>query len=177
MNKLEKIITEEISKLLKEIGDSSANSYPFDHTKYPNGGYIYRFTTEDNDKYLVWFKPHPVDYHEGIVFDVSFQTENGHYNDAMNNDQYNDVVNKGRLYKVMSTLTNIINDFILIEDPHEMFMLPNKKNDDDLRSYNLYKQYIQQHVPNKYYVELEHDSIGIIKKWQYLEKFEGDIED
>ena len=96
----------------------------------------YTFTTDDGDKYIVRF------FHIG-----EFQHKEkwmGHYQVEFvttgDDDNEGDriVVNKGRFYRVMSTVVNIIKEFVKEYDPKLLKINPVSNFKKDKRRKNIY---------------------------------------
>jgi hypothetical protein len=104
---LRKLIKEEYKNILKEIGDSSSKTYNYKQQKINNKLSQYIFVTDLNTKYIV-----DIEYHETKI--INNNLSYGLYVDFYTGDDeftYT-IENKGELYKVMATITNIIKDFI-----------------------------------------------------------------
>jgi len=120
----------------EEVGQSMVDSYEYKKEIDYELATYYTFTTEDNDKYIVRF------FHIG-----EFQHKEkwmGHYqvefvttgDDENEGDRI--VVNKGRFYKVMSTVVNIIKEFVKEYDPKLLKINPVSNFKKDKRRKNIY---------------------------------------
>jgi hypothetical protein len=139
------IITEEYHDLMSEAFDANVSSYEW--TKdYENNDYYYEFITDDNDKYYVDIEN---DTYEGAESWVISFTVGGY--------KYEDTVNKGKIFRVMATIINIIKDFINNVDPEIITIIPSKKNPEDNRRLNMYMGYIKKHLPSNYDVKIDYD--------------------
>lgn len=101
-----KLIKEEYNNIINEIGDSSAKSYHFTSKKDNNQTTFYKFITDLDTNYLITIT-------HLFIKKFSDKGNNGIYVEFNTDDNigYN-TENKGELYKVMSTINNIINDYI-----------------------------------------------------------------
>jgi hypothetical protein len=85
-----------LKTLLKEVGEG-VPPYQWSGPEEKYGNVIYYFTTEDNDYYTIRF--------DGIIdneWELSFYA---------NSDEFG-VINKGRQYKIISTVMDIIYSFV-----------------------------------------------------------------
>jgi hypothetical protein len=89
--------------LLKEIGEG-VDPYKWTGPHEVSGRVEYYFTTEDNDEYVVDFNPSNDDKYS--VWGLTF------YTTSATSDRFGRVVNRGRLFKVMSTVMDIMKDFM-----------------------------------------------------------------
>jgi len=139
---------------ISETGEGSAKSYQFKYDNVAFNQVEYHFATEDHDDYIVSF--HLIDAQNGEWY-MQFGIVGG---------TPDDVINKGKLYKVMSTILKIVNDFIERHQPNTLKFEPSKDNerDDDNRRFNLYMQFIKKNMQKNYYVEPRGDWIFIRRK-------------
>jgi len=139
------IITEETKKLfsqsfydeqLVEVGDSSAGAYPFSISTMRPTDYGWTFTTEDQDIYNVFIYIDENRVLHGMdVWQIEFTTTGGH----------KAVVNKGRVFKVMATITAIVKDFITAQHPAFLYAHPSKsRGRDDQRRMHLYRAFTKK---------------------------------
>jgi hypothetical protein len=140
VNKVQNIIKEEILSLF-EVGEATASTYKWEITKYGNYGYKYEFTTEDNDIYHLEIDQNVDDK---SLWDIQFGVENY---------SFEDVVNKGKLYKVMATIVAAVKDFAKKENPDKIIILPAKNNQEDTRRHDLYMAFIRKNLPDNYIVD------------------------
>ena len=113
--------------ILKEIGEISSQPYEY---SYDGPNYRAYFTTEYNTKYKVIFKM--VDGRMDISFGVIY--------DSDDDPDYEVITNKGNMYRVMSTIINILNRATSEFKPDEI------KFDSDNRRIKLYKNYIEKNL-------------------------------
>lgn len=145
MSKIGSIIQEEISTYLQEIFDASHTPYRWERGRDGND-YYYSFFTTNNDEYFVDID---IDEYEGIKsWVISFETEEG---------GYKKVINKGDVFRTMSTIVDIIKDFINIENPDIMTFIPAKNDPEDERRLKMYMGYISKHLPSQYKAEIDYD--------------------
>ena len=136
------VLQERLSKrVLQEVGDASAKPYSWKKEKSSRDSLInYTFTTDSQTDYFIKFTT--ID--EGAEWEISF------FVGKLRSSSI--VVNKGELYKVMSTITDITLSFIdehpeiqrLTYDP-----TPSKGDPDiDNQRDNLYRKYIFNKLPH-----------------------------
>ena len=166
MNSLIKIITEEVEKIF-EIGEANAATYKY--TKELRKGAVwYKFDTEDNDKYSVVIYKDVMLGNEVSAWIVEFSVINNPTNPK--DTDFKAVVNKGRLFKVMSTITMIIKDFASEFNPEILAVIPSKsKGDTDTRRFKMYYQFIAKNIPSNYIVnEFPNENVIVIIKRDIL---------
>jgi hypothetical protein len=144
-----------LKDILLEIGEGSAKPYKFrtvkdeiDHTDHTRQ---VSFKTEDGDDYQVELKAY---YLDGWITDtygrhitIDFFIDHG----FGSHDAYV-VVNKGRLFRVMSTVVKIAEEFMKDIDYKEkgidsLRIEPTKDDLDDQRRARLYMAYIKRQLP------------------------------
>jgi hypothetical protein len=138
----------------------------YDYIKVSNElKHAYKFETEDNDVYVVnifnYGKIQGKKSLDGVYtleFGVKGQKES------------NAIMNKGRIFKVMNTMKEIIKDFTNEVKPKEIRINPERNYKNDRRRYDIFVRYIQQNLPSEYKLEksinwlTKEPSIKIIKK-------------
>lgn len=131
----------------EEIGESMVEPYDYQKSFEDDEDVtsFYHFETEDGDKYLVRFfdlyKIHKKESYKDY-YQVEFVV-NGDYG-------YKVVMNKGRFYRVMSTVISIIKDFIDEKDPRKLKINPSTNYKKDKRRKNIYIRYIEKLLPDTY---------------------------
>lgn len=138
---------------ITEVGEASASSYPFTIDEISFDEVNYNFDTEEDD-YIVVIEL--VDMHSG-VWEMQFGVAGG---------TPTDVVDRGRMYKVMSTITQIGYDFINRYKPNVLRFKPVKDDEkgDDKRRYNLYMAYVRKNLIRDYFAYEYGDYIVIERK-------------
>lgn len=127
----------------EEIGNSNLSPYNYSKSSESNYVIYYTFQTEDDDKYIVrFFNLSKIHNKENYGWSVEFIT------DGETGDK--DVINKGRFYKVISTVTSIINEFIKEKQPIKIIISPTKNYKGDKRRLNIYSKYIETLLPDNY---------------------------
>jgi len=163
--KLKSVINEEIKTYLTEIGEINLQSYP--HHIFMDYPYLYesRFTTEDGDEYSVHFNNAHIDLNKWIG---GFKLIKG---------AYTDVVNKGRLYRVMATVIEIMSEFINKRKP-KMILVDAVKSagDNDNRRTNLYVKYFQNAFSNDYDIIQTDEFIKLKRKENISENILNELE-
>jgi len=121
--------------IVNEVGEGSSKPYSFTQKRNEKNNKIYSFTTTSNEDYRVEF-----DYKDKFdAWEVSFATYF---------DSDDAVINKGELYSVMATITNISLDFIKKVNPKTVYFSSSKNFDNDNRREKLYLAYIKKQIPN-----------------------------
>lgn len=147
-----KLVRESIESLF-EVGEATAASYDISYDgilkfwKNPdekNWHVIgYSFITEDNDKYIVTFMPiGKTQIIDKKIFNVrvDFNREGKDPRES---------VNKGRMFKVLSTICKIIKNYIK-RNPHtfSIVIIPGKTESGKETRFNLYSKYIKSQLPS-----------------------------
>jgi len=139
--------------LLQEIGDASAQPYDWDVTKDTEDTREYEFETDSKPatKYIVdlyELEPDPDDEtNPGVSLKINFSTA-----DEEGDKDYRSLTNKGELYRVMSTIAEIIK-FDIQFKPYikTIFFEPSRRPDKDTLSQNaranLYIKFITTAFP------------------------------
>ena len=133
--------------ILKEVGDASAKPYKFD--LYIDDEYTrtYGFYTDSDMPYSVEIEQEDEDEEGGVTIDVRFFVVS---EDDPDIEDYDTVTNKGELYRVMSTITNIIQQEISNNPKiNKISFLPAKRSNqaDDSARLNLYTRYLTKLFP------------------------------
>ena len=158
-----------LKDILFEIGEGSVKPYKFriskDETDSKSSNRIVDFKTEDNDQYQVvlyayWGDNWMTDTF-GSHITIDFLIDHG----LGNRDAYV-VVNKGRLFRVMSTVVKIAEEFMKDIDYKEkgidtLRIEPTKDDLDDDRRANLYTAYIKRQLP---VASIKYDGDEIVAK-------------
>jgi hypothetical protein len=133
---LESIIKEEYKNILKEVGDASAKSYDYSVEGYIDQDSIeYSFITDLKTKYVVSIT-------EFITQVFSEEGDTGIVVDFIANDSLK-IENKGELYKVMTTITNIIKNHIQHKDIDFIYFTTDDKR------HKLYATYLKKYTSKK----------------------------
>jgi hypothetical protein len=138
------LVVESLEQLY-EVGDKLLPPYNFRKGADEDLATFYYFTTEDGDKYTVRF------YNLGEIqktkgtqgsYQVEFVTP-GETGDT-------DVINKGKFFRVISTVVKVMEEFAEDKNPKSLKISPSKNFKDDERRYHIYKRYIQKLLPSDY---------------------------
>jgi uncharacterized protein YlxP (DUF503 family) len=157
-----KLIKEEYKNIINEIGDSSAKSYDYEVIgTYEDESIEYRFITDLNTKYEVGIT-------EFYTQDFSKRGNTGISVDFIANDSIK-IENKGELYKVMATITNIIKNYV-----------KNKKIDfihfqTDNKRHKLYATYLKKYFLKK--IETEDNNVYYFLKKNLNEDYSNQTEE
>lgn len=125
-------------QLLLEVGEGNSKSYDYKFIK-DFGTITAEFETEE-DKYVVIFSEYYDEDEDKQVISADFGIK------GMGVD-YNVVTNKGRLFRIMSTIVNILKDFIKKYPEYKDFIVsPTKNSDTDMRRSKLYLAFIKKNL-------------------------------
>jgi ribosomal protein S18 acetylase RimI-like enzyme len=153
----------EFSKI-NEVGEGNLEPYDVSIEKSIPSVKAYVFTTEDGDEYRIEFGREGLDNN---LWDVNFKTLTRFGEPAT---QFTDVVNKGRMYRVMATLLKVMKGFFANTNPDMLVIEPTKtKNEYDDRRFLLYLSYIKKHLPVEY--EMTQDKKEILIKKKGLDEY------
>ena len=150
---------------LKEIGDASARPYKFEKVYDDEFERIYGFETESGQMYNVVIEEiepeDPFTAGGGVRLDVRFYAV-GEDPEA---EEYDKVVNKGELFKVMATIVDIIKKEIE-QKPYikAISFKPSKRKSQDRARLELYKRFLKNFYPNVEYQTYGDEVIAILKK-------------
>jgi hypothetical protein len=135
----------------------------------------YEFITEDNDKYIItflaWSGSEIID---GKIFNVRVDFE-------VLDKKPNIIVNKGRIFRVLSTVVEAIKNYLIKNPQTFSFIIFASKNKDNKNiRLNLYSKYIEKQIPSGWevkYVTVADEDAGegvsnIIIQLVNLEKYE-----
>jgi hypothetical protein len=150
----------EFNQLNEEVGEKTSTSYSFYKSMDSDLLTSFKFTTEDNDLYIVGF------YNLGNIQKTkSYQDCYDVYFILKDKDEFV-IVNKGRIFKVISTVIDIIKMFIEIKNPKKINISPSKNYKGDKRRKNIYLRYIEKYIMDDYRIKkyMFSNNISIIKK-------------
>jgi len=138
------IISETIKSFIVEIGTATAKHYRYNVIDDSGGEYNYTFTTDSGLDYEVVI--YEDDTHSDTI-DVTFYVTNlNKPNDTVT------VTNRGEMFKVMATITQIIKDLTDTINVKFIRFTPTKKSDNDnleeTQRFKLYMAYIKNMFPN-----------------------------
>lgn len=138
---------------ISEVGETNTTPYPFRFDNVSYNEVNYNFDTEE-DEYIVIINN--VDVHAG-AWEMQF---------GVAGDTPQDVVNRGRVFRVMATIMAITNDFIDKYKPNILRFKPEKdeERENDKRRFNLYMAYIKKNMRKDYIVFEYGDYIVIERK-------------
>lgn len=162
-SELRQIIKEEIRNTLNEIGEGvKPYSWRIDYKS--DDEVRYGFETDNNVDYQVSFES----FGEGETWDVSFAAREIGTSDRFSTSV---ITNRGEMYRVMSTVFDIVKDFI--NDYPDTFQLtfdPSQTGDDastkDKRA-KLYLAYFKKQMPTSKVYQGEQGEFIVQLKHQY----------
>ena len=134
--------------MLKEVGEGTSQPYDWYEANPIEGNLEYFFRTEDEDIYEVQMQD------LGNYWNVDFKTKTGNFED---------VLNKGRFWRVMATLGEIVRDFLIKTNPELIRVSPAKNKRSDFRRQNIYRQYFEKQLPSNYEVSVSGDYLYITR--------------
>lgn len=148
-----------LKNILKEIGEATTKPYPWKKASKKEDVVFFTFMTDQGTIYKVALDNYIYeDFHEGNkeypAIEVSFGIkEKGKYSTTA-------VSNKGEIYRVMSTIVDIIKDYLKRNNTIKAIIYtPIKKEDDTgYKRNNLYMAFIKKQIPG---VKFE-DSYGSV---------------
>jgi hypothetical protein len=150
---------------LKEIGDASAKPYKFEKVYDDEFERIYGFETESGQMYNVVIEEiepeDPFTAGGGYRLDIRFYA----VGEDPDKEEYDKVVNKGELFKVMATIVEIIKKEIE-QKPYikAISFKPSKRKSQDRARLELYKRFLKNFYPNVEYQTYGDEVIAILKK-------------
>ena len=151
--------------LLKEVGEATAKPYKFEKVYNDEFERIYGFETESGQMYNVIIEEiepeDPFTAGGGVRLDIRFYVV-GEDPEA---EEYDKVVNKGELFKVMATIVKIIKKEIK-QKPYikAISFKPSKRKSQDSARLELYKRFLKNFYPNTEYETYGDEVIAILKK-------------
>lgn len=128
------------AKFVFEVGEANVKSYPFTKKhRFGEDDILYLFSTP-SENYFVNF----MDYEneDFLEYQVDFGITRGGY-------QYR-TLNKGELFSVMTTVMDVIREFISEYNPHILHAIPKEDYESDARRYNLFKNYLSKSFGDSY---------------------------
>jgi len=167
--------------ILNEIGDSSAQKYTWSFKgKYDTGGIInldYEFKTDNNIRYFVKLTVQESDA-SALSFEmmVAFGVGRSVIKKALGDKKpFAQIVNKGEVFRVMATVTDIVKDGIkkMAQDgyPVKIILFEAEKEKETKKGYvdtdqrvKLYMAYIKQNMDMVYSVKQKGNTIEVILK-------------
>ena len=121
---------------LYEVGEANLPSYPYTLKNTTSYKREYFFTTDDNDDYIVTF-----DHSSTLIWEIYFKA----------NTYFDATLNKKSMYRVMSTITEIVKSFADETNPMMLIFSGVKtKGENDERRNKLYIAYIYKHINDNY---------------------------
>lgn len=131
---------QKLAGLLNEVGEANLQPYSFEYSD-TGESLDYYFTTDEDIRYVAQFETFD-EFQGHPMTSFFFKTENG---------TSDEVVNKGEVFKVMSTITAIIKDYVERLDPMTIEFSPSKsKGANDMRRAKLYVAFIKKSLPAGY---------------------------
>ena len=148
------LVKESLQKLY-EIGEASVQPYNFylEDSEIGFDDWVsYKFQTEDRDKYIIQF------IRKNNFWVIQFSLT------GKKNFNHEQVVNKGRNFRVMATVVNVIKIFVEWKHPDKMFMVASKSKEEDKRRLHMYMRYLEKNITSDYTFRTE-----TYKSWDFSE--------
>lgn len=156
---------------LKEIGDASAKAYKFEKVYEDDFERTYGFETESGQLYNVIIEevdPEDPYYYRGSDpvskmkrISVRFYT----VSEDPDAEEYDKVVNKGELFKVMATIVDILRLELKLRPSIEAIEFkPSKRKTQDKARLELYKRFFKNFYPNTEFKTYGEEVVAILKK-------------
>jgi hypothetical protein len=149
-SELKSLIKEEIKKSLNEVGEATLEPYSWKKSKVEDGITFYNFKTDLGSIYKVsldrfMYDNFPKVNEEIPAIEVVFAVDEGKKNYSTSK-----ITNKGEMYRVMSTIVNIIKSFILKNPEIKVIMYEPMKKEGEINSKRgeLYKAFIKKQIPD-----------------------------
>jgi len=155
--------------LLKEVGEGT--SQPYQYTT--DDDYYYNFTTDKGTEYEVEIMPRYITHNilnqipeeKALLMALVTFTADNDYGQS-------NIVNRGEMYRVMSTITQIVKNNIS-DNPEigGIYFAPTKKesSSQDLsqnQRYKLYQAYIQKSIPGSTIIQSEGEAFIFFPGWE-----------
>lgn len=160
-SELKQLIKEEIQKSLKEVGEATTSPYSWKKTKYEDGITYYDFKTDLGTIYKVSldrfiYDNFPKINEELPAIEVIFAVK-----EDKENYSTGKVTNKGEIYRVMSTVVDIIKSFISKNPEIKVIKYEPMKKEGEINSKRgeLYKAFIKKQIPTATFEESYFDVI------------------
>ena len=131
----------QLKDLLKEVGEG-VTPYTFKQIKNTQLLVVYTFTTEAGDQYVVKFKS---SNSQPNNYNLSFYPGTA----ASEDDKIDVIMNKGDLYKILSTVVSVVKSFILINKNASginWIGVSSDKEGADRQRERLYNAYLQKNL-------------------------------
>jgi hypothetical protein len=142
-----KKIQEFFSKPINEVGEASAQPYEYKLNAETYYKVVYTFITDSGLDYIVKFEL------DNDVADVVFLTKQSlDISRSGGKNVFLHTFNKGELFKVMATITNIVKEFLeKYTDIKTLVISPSKEDDTDNRRAKLYSAFIKKSIDSEKY--------------------------
>lgn len=173
MQKLAGLITEsEYQAKINEVGEGTSKPYSYD----TDDDYYYNFTTDEDTEYEVEITPRYITHNtlpqipeeKALSMSLVSFTANSDYGQS-------NIINKGEMFRVMSTIIQIVKDNIS-NNPEigGIYFAPTTKKisqneNTDLsgnQRYKLYQAYIQKAIPNSKIIHHEGEAFVLFQGWE-----------
>jgi len=145
---------------IKEVGEANLTPYQYKKTHEGSNGRIeYEFKTDDDLNYMVFFN-------KGMYRGNPPQWEDNTWAGGFGVEGYddNEVTNAHDVQKVMSTVMQILRDFVKEYDPQILVVEPSKADSEDKRRLNMYLAYAKKLASDNYWVWKDPEDRIVIEK-------------
>jgi len=148
---------------ITEVGEANLKPYEWEEIRRNSDWWtVAGFTTDSETQYVINLKTTTYidnDLNNYKALDIDFTAKP---KDKRGKPSYKIVVNKGELYKVMSTITDIIKHYVEKFKAQAITYSPSKKSSEEdfgTQRDNLYKAFISKAIPN---IKFEKDKESIV---------------
>jgi hypothetical protein len=156
----------ELQEEITEVGEANLSPYKWEEVNKNSWVTFIEFTTESETKYKVNLTNVEIVDPEGgdiniKAIDIEFFAKPKGAEDSSSKI----VVNKGEIYRVMSTLTSIIKHYIKEIEAQAIIYSPSKKSDEEdfgTQRDNLYKAFISKAIPGAKFTNSKNNIIAIL---------------
>ena len=152
-----------VSPVIKEVGEANLKPYKWEEVKRNSDWWtVAGFITDSETQYIINLKTTTYiddNLNNYKALDIDFTAKP---KDKRGKPSYKIVVNKGELYKVMSTITDIIKHYVEKFKAKAITYSPSKKSSEEdfgTQRDNLYKAFISKAIPN---IKFEKDKESIV---------------
>jgi hypothetical protein len=140
-----KLVVESLEQLY-EVGEITLPPYNYRRGKDTIMASFYYFITEDNDNYMVRF------YNIGEIRELTKDLWMVEFLTSSEKSE-SEIINKGRIFRVLSTVASIIKEFVKEKNPEEIKISPAKNFRKDKRRFNIYLRFISKNLPPEYKIK------------------------
>jgi len=164
---------------ITEVGEASLKPYKWEEIRRNSDWWtVAGFTTDSETQYVINLKTTTYiddDLNNYKALDIDFTAKP---KDKRGKPSYKIVVNKGELYKVMSTITDIIKHYVEKSKAQAITYSPSKKSSEEdfgTQRDNLYKAFISKAIPDIKFEKNKESIVAILPNTQINEVGEASL--